>query len=54
MHSTLGKVEREDTPIQQAIIIDLWRKIDDIYINQVNKDDEYRWMQRVEREIIRI
>jgi len=29
----------------------LWRKIDDIYINQVNKDDEYRWMQRVEREV---
>ena len=52
-HNALA-ITTPNTPIQQAIIIDLWRKIDDIYINQVNKDDEYRWIQRVEREIIRI
>ena len=39
--------------ISKGIIVDLWRDIDDIYINYISKDTSYQWRRREKRECIR-
>jgi len=44
-------IRYKNQPLQDGIIVDLWRDIDDIYIARVYNDSDYRWSERLDREI---
>ena len=44
-------ITSHNNPISKGIIIDLWRDINDIYINYISKDDTYQWDTRQQREL---
>jgi len=46
-------ITNSNNNISKGIIIDLWRDIDNIYINYIFKDTSYQWKRREKRECFR-